>query len=185
VHLRGTLMVSRNSSPRSKKSVSVSVMLGTLLVPLSAYAASSLVDTSDVAESVTAPETSPVGKPAVTATPSTGADLETACGEAGLAMVAAETAGNISQLQRAALDALRGICAEQGMQLPAPAVPQPVANKPTPPPPAPTGEQVVVASEDHDHHGRHRGDDEEDDHGRHGGDDHDDDDHGRHGEDHD
>ena len=39
-------MVSRNSSPRSKKSVSLSVMLGTLLVPLSAYAASSLVETS-------------------------------------------------------------------------------------------------------------------------------------------
>ena len=178
-------MVSRNSSPRSKKSVSLSVMVGTLLVPLSAYAASSIVETSGVEESVSSPETSPVVEPAVTATPSTRADLESACGEAGLAMVAAETAGNISQLQQAALDALRGICAEQGMHLPAPAVPQPVATQPTPPPPAPTGEQVEVASEDHDRHGRHGGDDDEDDHGRHGGDDHDDDDHGRHGEDHD
>ena len=127
-----------------------------------------------------------VVEPAVTAAPSTGADLETACGVAGLAMVAAETAGTISQLQQAALDALRGICAEQGMPLPAPAALQPVATEPAPPSPAPTGEQVVVASEDDDHHGRHGGDDEdEDDHGRHGGDDDDEDDHGRHGEDHD
>jgi hypothetical protein len=161
-------MVSQNSSPRSKKSVSLSVMLGTLLVPLSAYAASSLVETSGVAESVTAPET-PVVVSAANTAPSTGTDLETACGEAGLA-----------------LDALRGICAEQGMPLPAPPAPQPVATQATPPPPAPTGEQGVVASEDHDHHDRHGGDDEdEDDHGRHGGDDDDEDDHGRHGEDHD
>ena len=178
-------MVTQNSSPRSKKSVSLSVMLGTLLVPLSAYAASSLVETSGVAESVTAPET-PVVVSAANTAPSTGTDLETACGEAGLAMVAAETDGTISQLQQAALDALRGICAEQGMPLPAPPAPQPVATQATPPPPAPTGEQGVVASEDHDHHDRHGGDDEdEDDHGRHGGDDDDEDDHGRHGEDHD
>ena len=178
-------MVSRNSSPRSKKSVSLSVIVGTLLVPLSAYAASSLVETSDVAESVTAPETSPVVEPAITAAPSTSADMETACGEAGLAMVAAETAGTISQLQQAALDALRGICVEQGMSLPAPQVPQPVATT-VGEHAAPTGEQVAVASEDDDHHGRHGGDDQdEDDHDRHGGDDDDEDDHGRHGEDHD
>jgi len=178
-------MVSQNSSPRSKKSVSLSVMLGTLLVPLSAYAASSFVETSGATESVTAPET-PVVESAANTAPSIGADLETACGEAGLAMVAAETDGTISQLQQAALDALRGICAEQGMPLPAPPAPQPVATQATPPPPAPTGEQGVVASEDHDHHGRHGGDDEdEDDHGRHGDYDDDEDDHGRHGEDHD
>ena len=179
-------MVSRNSSPRSKKSVSLSVMLGTLLVPLSAYAASSLVETSGVAESVIAPATSPVVEPSVTAIPSTGTDLETACGEAGLAMVAAETAGTISQLQQAALDALRGICAEQGMPLPAPAVDLPVATtvgEPAAPPPAPATVQAVEESAD-DHHGRHGGDDEdEEDHGRHGGDDDDADDHGRHGED--
>lgn len=178
-------MVSRNSSPRSKKSVSLSVMIGTFLVPLSAYGASSLVETSGVAESVTAPETLVV-ESAANKAPSIGSDLETACGEAGLAMVAAESDGTISQVQQAALDALRGICAEQGMPLPAPLAPQPVATQATPPP-APTGEEVVAASEDHhDHHGRHGGDDEDgDDHGRHGGDDDDEEDHGRHGEDHD
>jgi hypothetical protein len=179
-------MVSRNSSPRPRKSVSLSVMLGTLLVPLSAYAASSLVETSGVAASVTAPETSPVVEPAVIAPPPPGSNLETACGEAGLAMVADETAGTLSQLQQAALDALRGICAEQGMPLPAPAAPQPVTIPATPPSPASTGAQSVVASEDDEDHGRHGGDDDdEDDHGRHGGDDDDEDDHGRHGEDHD
>ena len=45
-------MGSGNSSPRAKKSVSLSVILGTLLVPLSAYAASTLFDAGDAAESV-------------------------------------------------------------------------------------------------------------------------------------
>jgi hypothetical protein len=175
-------MVSRNNSPRSKKSVSLSVIVGTLLVPLSAYAASSLVETSGAAESVTAPETSPVVESAANAAPSIAADLETACGPAGLAMVDAEKAGTISQLQQSALDALRGICTEQGMPLPTPPMPQPVA-QPAAPPTAPASGQALVASEDDDHHGRHGGDD--DDHGRHGGDDDDEDDHGRHGEDHD
>jgi hypothetical protein len=106
-------MVSRNSSPRPKKSVSLSVMLGTFLVPLSAYAASSLVETSGVAESVTAPDT-PVVESAANTAPSIGADLETACGEAGLAMVAAESDGTISQVQQAALDALRGSAPSRG-----------------------------------------------------------------------
>ena len=187
-------MASRNSSPHAKRGASLSVMLGTLLVPLSAYAASTLVDSSGLAESVTSTESSPPVTEVTVTADSTAADLETACGEAGLAMVAAETAGSISELQQAALDALRGICAEQGISLPGPAAIQPLdtsVDQPTSPPPAPTSEQVVVASDDDhsrhggdqdddDDHGRHGGDDDDDDHGRHGGDD-DGEDHGRHG----
>ena len=175
-------MTSGNSTPRAKRSVALSVILGTLLVPLSAYAASALFDVGDVAESAITAESSPPAETAVSGPPTVATDLGTACGEAGLAMVAAETAGTISELQQAALDALRGICVEQGIPLPA-QEPEPVVTsltQPSPPPLAPASEPVVVASDDDDH-GRHGGDDEDEDHGSRHGDDDDD----RHGEDHD
>jgi len=177
-------MTSTDRSPRAKKSVTMSMMIGTLLVPLVAYAASTLVQTTGVAEPTTASE-APVAESAVTEPVSVGADLETACGEAGLGMVAAETTGTIGELQQAALDALRGVCAEQGLPLPAPTTTQPaVTTVAQPQPSAPVSAEGVPASEDDDHdddHGRHGGDDDEDDHGRHGGDDEDD----HHGGDHD
>ena len=176
-------MTSGSSTPRAKRSVALSVILGTLLVPLSAYAASALLDAGDVAESAIPVEPSAPAETVVTDPPTVAADLGTACGEAGLGMVASETAGTITEMQQAALDALRGICAEQGIPLPAPEPVITSVTQPSPPPPAPSSDQVVVASND-DHNGRHGGDDEDDDHGRHGGDDRDDD-HGRHGEDHD
>src|SRR5688572_23609078 len=167
VHLRRAVMPSTDRSPRVKKSISLSVLIGTLLVPLGAYAASALFQTSEVAEPTTAPEAPPSAESAVTEPVSIGADLETACGEAGLGMVAAETTGTIGELQQAALDALRGVCAEQGRPLPAPETTQlavTTATLPVPPPPsAPMTAEVVTASDD-DHH--------DDDHGRHGGDDH-------------
>ena len=188
MHLRRALMTSTEESRRAKKSVSMSMMIGMLLVPLGAYAASALVQTTGVPESTSAPDVPPAAEPALTEPVSIGADLETACGEAGLAMIAAETAGSMSSLQQAALDALRGVCAEQGMPLPAPGTTQTAVTtvtQPAPPPPsAPVSAEVVSASDDDDHdddHGRHGGDDDEDGHGRHGGDDEDD----HHGGDHD
>jgi len=169
-------MTSGNSTPRAERSVALSVILGTLLVPLSAYAASALFDAGDAAKSLPNVERSVTGAPTVAA------DMGTACGEAGLAMVAVETAGTISELQQAALDALRGICAEQGIPLPAPELEPVVAGvtQSSPPPPAPASEQLVVTSDDD--HGRHGGDDEDDHHSRHGGDADDDDHDGRHGD---
>jgi len=173
-------MTSTEESRRAKKSVSMSMMIGTLLVPLGAYVASALVQTIGVAEPTTAPEAPPAAESAVTEPVSIGSDLETACGEAGLGMVAAEETGTIGELQQAALDALRGVCAEQGLPLPAPPATQPAVSagtQPAPPPPAaPVSAEVVPAfDDDHDDdHGRHGGDDDEDDHGRHGGDDEDD-----------
>ena len=175
-------MPSTDRSPRAKKSIALSVLIGTLLVPLGAYAASALLQTREGAEPPTASEAPPAAESAVTEPVSIGADLETACGEAGLGLVAAETTGTIGELQQAALDALRGVCAEQGMPLPAPATTQPAVTTATlpAPPTAPVTAEVVTASDDDDHdddHGRHGGDDDEEGHGRHGGDD----DHGRHG----
>jgi hypothetical protein len=56
----------------------------------------------------------------------TAADLEAACGELGVGMVAAEADGSITDIQQAALDALREICAQQGMPLPGKPAPPPV-----------------------------------------------------------
>ncbi|NIA25487.1 MAG: hypothetical protein GWP04_07935 [Gammaproteobacteria bacterium] len=50
------------------------------------------------------------------------ADLQRACGEDGLALAAKETAGTISPLEQAALDALRPICADAENPLPAASV---------------------------------------------------------------
>jgi hypothetical protein len=100
-----------------------------LLVPLSAYAASVLV--GDRVEPVAeAPAPPPVATP-VTLTEfapqtATAADLEAACGELGVGMVAAEADGSITDIQQAALDALREICAQQGMPLPGKPAPPPV-----------------------------------------------------------
>jgi hypothetical protein len=161
-------MASREPS-RAKKSVSLSVVLGTLLVPLSAYAASSLVAAGTEPNPETVAQGSQAAETGFTEQSAIAADLEAACGGAGLEMVAAETAGSITDLQQAALDALRQICVEQGRSLPAPHAPDPVAQNvvsaetqlsPTP----------LVVDRDHD--------DEDDDHGRHGGDDDDDDDDG-------
>ena len=166
----------------------MSMMIGTLLVPLGAYVASALVQTIGVAEPTTAPKAPPAAESAVTEPVPIGSDLESACGEAGLGMVAAEATGSIGELQQAALDALRGVCSEQGLPLPAPPTTQQAVTtvaQPAPPrPSAPVSGEVAPASDDDDHdddHGRHGGDDDEDDHGRHGGDDEDD----HHGGDHD
>ncbi|HEX2404115.1 MAG TPA: hypothetical protein VHM29_05375, partial [Acidimicrobiia bacterium] len=81
----------------------MSVILGTLLVPLSAFAASTVVESTATPDRLTGAESSPVPNSVVTQPGSTSADLETACGDAGLAMVVAEAAGSISELQQAAL----------------------------------------------------------------------------------
>ena len=111
----------------AKRSVSISVLVGLALVPLSAYAATVLVGDRIPAEpgaSISAPADTPVtGFATQTAS---AADLEAACGDAGLGMVAAETGGAIGDTEQAALDALREICAQQGMPLPGKAEPPPI-----------------------------------------------------------
>jgi hypothetical protein len=146
----------------------VSVLVGLVLVPLSAYAASILVSDRMPAESeasIPAPVATPVTVTDFAAQTASAADLEAACGDAGLGMVAAEADGSIGDVEQAALDALREICAEQGMPLP---------GKPAPPPltqtvvladngPAPAvGSEVEWGVEDDDDRDEDDHDDDED-----------------------
>jgi hypothetical protein len=73
-----------------------------------------------------------------TATPP--ADLETACTVEGWALAAGEAAGMLSDLQQAALDALRPICESEGFSLeaaPATQIAAPATTAPAPPAAAP------------------------------------------------
>jgi len=123
-------MSQRDHDPRrAKRSVSASVLVGMLLVPLSAYAASVLVSDKTQVEPearVPAPIYTPVTVTDFATQTASAADLEAACGDVGLGMVAAELDGSISDIQQAALDALREICVQQGMPLPGKPAPQPI-----------------------------------------------------------
>ena len=187
-------------SPRKTQSRSsmftISLILGLLLIPLSAVAATALISSDGESDSddagvivVEVPETT-VATTATTeaetvfvAEPPTAtrADLEAACGPEGLELVERETAGTITDLEQAALDSLRQICAEEGLELAGPPAPPPVVrtvkvvDTSTA---ATTGDTVsddaaVSGSDDHDDD--HDDDDHDDDHDDHD-DDHDDDD---------
>lgn len=128
-------MTSRNrgQSRAAKSSLSLSMILGTLLVPVSAVAAIWLSDPGQVAEAET-PTSTTTTTPVATTTAQTApvfdsvgateADLRAACGYVGMTLVDAERDGTISDVQQAALDALRDICDEQGLSLPAAPTPE-------------------------------------------------------------
>ena len=193
-----TTRSSQGNKPRSSV-FPVSLILGMLLVPLSAVAAAAVISdsgdagTEETVEAVTVAEVpeaivSPtaaetVGTVFVTDPPTfTRADLEAACGEQGWELVEREVEGTITELEQAALDSLRQICAEEGLELPGPPAPPPVIRTvavadPSPDPtttttmedrPAPSDE----TNDDHDDHD----DDEEDDHEEDEDDDHEEDD---------
>ena len=131
----------RKSQPRSSM-FTISLILGLLLIPLSAVAATALMSNDDgevengdagvvVVEvpETTVTTTAPVVAETVFVTDpptATGADLEAACGPEGLELVEREAAGTITDLEQAALDSLRQICAEEGLELPGPPAPPPV-----------------------------------------------------------
>ena len=163
------------NSTGARRGVSVSVLVGLVLVPLSAYAASILVSDRIPVEpeaTIPAPVATPVTVTDFAAQTASAADLEAACGDAGLGMVAAETDGSIGDIEQAALDALREICVQQGMPLPGKPVPPPITqsvvladNRPVP-----TGRSEVEYDDDRD-------DDHRDDDDRHDDDDDEEDDH--------
>jgi hypothetical protein len=112
-----------------RKGLSVSVVLGTLLIPLTAFAASVMVGDgmaadpeTTVSSTVGATDVAPVSEGQT----ATAADLVAACGPAGLDLVAGEANGSLTGLQQAALDALREICAQEGMPLSGKPVPEPI-----------------------------------------------------------
>jgi hypothetical protein len=163
-------MTARDPKPAHKKSLLISLATGAVLIPLAAYGASSLVNATSGPEPA-APST--VTTAAVTAAPVGPADIDIACGDEGLQLVAAEADGSISDVQQAALDALRGICADQGRPLPGPTALAPTATTPTTDAVPSTSVGTSPDSDDDDH-------DRDDDHGGHGrggdDDDHEDDD---------
>lgn len=155
--------------------LTTSLVVGLLLVPLSAVAAFGLVSRQDGAGSTpTAPaqaaaaQTVPATAPVVVIDPVTGSDddLALACGDDGLRLVALETDGAATEVQRAALDALRQICSEVGLALPAPAPPPAVIRTVTvdATPESTTSTAPPSASEDeHEEDGEdHRDEDHED-----------------------
>lgn len=119
----------------------ISLILGLLLIPLSAVAATALMSSDgetgeddaalvvvEVPETIV-PTTEAVEAETVFVTEpptATRADLEAACGHEGLELVEREAEGTITDLEQAALDSLRQICAEEGLELPGPPAPPPV-----------------------------------------------------------
>lgn len=112
------------------KRLSLSVILGMALIPLAALVAVGVVrpqanadqdsTTTTLAESST--QDSIVVEPVFASED----DLKEACGDDGLDLVEMENEGSISDIQQAALDALRQLCEESGMSLPGPLAPPPV-----------------------------------------------------------
>lgn len=172
------------SSTQTKRATSWSVIVGTLLVPLSAVAALVMADPGESAATTTTSTTTVAAQaPSTTAvlagTDDSPEDLATACGVEGMDLVALEEDGAITPVQQAALDALREICAQEDMPLPGKPAPEPVIEtvvveagpSATTPPPASTT-VTTVDDYDDDHEDDDYEDEDEDDHD----DDHDDDD---------
>jgi hypothetical protein len=113
-----------------RRTVSLSVVAGTILVPLSAVAALLLTGspaTDAAAVSTTSSVASAVPPQDATGTTEDGGgDLKAACGPEGMGLVALEQSGGITAVQQAALDALREICEQEGIPLPGRPAPEPV-----------------------------------------------------------
>ncbi|HEU4321409.1 MAG TPA: hypothetical protein VFS66_15170 [Acidimicrobiia bacterium] len=176
------------SSSATNRSISVSLIIGTLLVPISALAAvwlsSARADGETPQTTASAPldasapvEVVSTGPPSVVTTPAA-ADLEAACGPEGMKLVALESTGAITEVQQGALDALRPLCGQQGLALPAAPTPEPIVQ--TVLAPAVTAAATVTTIDDdrYEDHDDDEYEDYDDDHREHESDD-DDHDHDR------
>lgn len=137
----------RPGKPNGSK-LTISIIAGMMLIPVSAVAAVMLTDhetaPAEAVDTTTTVATQPPPAVAEIVYANVGAtaeDLEYACGEGGLWLVDAEAAATITSVQQAALDALRGICEGQGTPLPGKAAPPPLVTTrtvtvavPAPPP---------------------------------------------------
>jgi len=182
---------SSKSNQAGKSTFTLSLILGLLLIPLSAVAAAALISSDDGSTSTTiqaepiveeAPETTVTTAETVeaetvfvTEAPSaTSADLEAACGPDALELVEREADGTITELEQAALDALRQICLDEGFEVPGPPAPAPVVRTVTvvnPAPPATTASASEsetasgsVGDEQYEDDDDESDDDESDDH---------------------
>lgn len=116
----------------ANKSLSFSIIVGTLLVPLAAGAAIWLTDPGRGGEETSAPTTTAAPAEMATMKPTTAssidvaADLKQACGAEGNQLVALEESESITDVQQAALDALREVCEQERIPLPSKALANPI-----------------------------------------------------------
>jgi hypothetical protein len=97
--------------------VPISVFLGILAVPLAAAASMFLVSPS-IEEPAALAEAPVAAEAAVASAPDLAQDLLVACGPIASEMIELERAESLTELQSAALDALRPICSQEGLPLP-------------------------------------------------------------------
>lgn len=144
----------------AKKGLSLSIIVGTLLVPLTALAAIWLTDPDQGTEDTSAPSTAAsvataTTQPTTAATNAIAADLSTACGPEGMQLVSVEESESITDVQQAALDALREVCEQQGIPLPPkpaakPMVQTVVVPATTAASPSPGSAPTTLDDDDHD-----------------------------------
>lgn len=156
----------------AKRGLTLSMIVGTLLVPLTALAAIWLADPERVEESSTpsvditsATIATPQSRSAQTG--DIAADLQAACGPEGMQLVSLEDSHTITDIQQAALDALREVCLQQGIALPPKPSPEPVVQTVVVPATATAGPAPSTTAptydDDHDddeHEDEHDDDDE-------------------------
>ena len=171
----------------TKAGFATSLIVGMLLIPLSAVAAFAIVSGSTLedetpietpismaVDTTIAPETTPAKVDTITILPveASADDLAAACGEDGLTLIDLETNETISDIQQAALDALRQVFAEAGLDLPDPAAPEPIVRTVTvvsasasssPSATAPAASSGGAHGDDHEYEDDHH-EDEEDHH---------------------
>lgn len=172
----------------SQRTALIGLVVGVVSIPLIALGATAVLSSDAPTEAPPVAAVSTTGMPGPTTTTvapdpvaevAPGPDIEAACGTDGETLAAAEVAGTISDVQQAALDALRPICEEAGMPLPAAdpgevVVVETVRGTPTRATAATTTSSSSGVSDDDD------GEDEDHDEGGHEDhdDDHGDEDHG-------
>ncbi len=146
---------------RTRMRLVVALIVGALSVPAVAYIAGARNGaTEDPAVSLPAAK----APAAVPATDSTVSDLYLACGAEGEALVAGEADGTLTPVERAALNALRTICADAGLPLPEPTSSEPptvvieaFADSPA------TAAAVDTVRDDDEYEGGHEYEDEHED----------------------
>jgi hypothetical protein len=116
---------------RAGKTLPISVLAGAVLVPLSAVVSVMLVAPSKAQPT----EPAAVASSPIAEAPPLSTDLAAACGPAGRELAAIDSGGSATETQRAALQALRPICAALGMALPEERVTAAVASVATAPDP--------------------------------------------------
>lgn len=129
-------MSDRPTTRRSGQRTSLTAILGVVMVPAAALVAVALVGPTSPGETVESTTSNPVTamEAAVTTAAdivvepvtSTDEDLVAACTTDGMVLVELEASGEITELQAAALAALRQLCEEAGIPLQGPPAPPPV-----------------------------------------------------------